>query len=157
MFVRMVALITLLNGALNLYAALHPRTQAPHGWLRYLAPLEFLHFPRSWTLLIGFVLIVASVNIWQRKRRAWRLVLTLSGFAALLHALKGHNYQEALLSLVLSGSVCPDAASARFRWACSIATTCAPRLSPPSKTRASAFRLSSMSFLLMLRERRPST
>lgn len=103
MFVRMVALITLLNGALNLYAALNPRTQAPHGWLRYLAPLEFLHFPRSWTLLIGFVLIVASVNIWQRKRRAWRLVLPLLGSAALLHALKGHNYQEALLSLVLIG------------------------------------------------------
>jgi phosphatidylglycerol lysyltransferase len=99
----MVSLITLLNGALNLYAALHPRTQAQHGWLRYLAPLEFLHFPRSWTLLIGFILIVASVNIWRLKRHAWLLVMPLSGFAALLHALKGHNYEEALLSLVLIG------------------------------------------------------
>jgi phosphatidylglycerol lysyltransferase len=100
---RMVALITLLNGALNLYAALHPRTHMPHGWLRYLTPLEFLQFPRTWTLLIGFVLVVASVNIWQRKRRAWQLVLPLLGFAVLLHLRKGHHHQEALLSLILIG------------------------------------------------------
>ncbi|HEY7182924.1 MAG TPA: phosphatidylglycerol lysyltransferase domain-containing protein [Blastocatellia bacterium] len=98
--------MTLLNGALNLYAALIPQAHAPHGWLRYLAPPGFLHFPRSWTLLIGFALIVASVNIWQRKRRAWRIVLPLLGFAALLHTLKGHNYQEALLSLLLIGLLC---------------------------------------------------
>jgi phosphatidylglycerol lysyltransferase len=103
MLARMVALITLLNGALNLYVALHPRTHAPHGWLRYLTPLEFLQFPRTWTLLIGFVLVVASVNVWQRKRRAWQLVLPLLGFAVLLHLRKGHHYQEALLSLILIG------------------------------------------------------
>lgn len=102
-FVRLVALITLLNGALNLSLALNPRMHVPHGWLRWLTPLEFLHFPRSWTLLIGFVLVVASVNIWQRKRRAWQIVMPLSALAVLLHLLKGHDAQEALLSLLLIG------------------------------------------------------
>ncbi|MGE0887529.1 MAG: phosphatidylglycerol lysyltransferase domain-containing protein [Blastocatellales bacterium] len=103
LFVRLVALITLLNGALNLSLALNPRMHVPHGWLRWLTPLEFLHFPRSWTLLIGFVLVVASVNIWQRKRRAWQIVMPLSALAVLLHLLKGHDAQEALLSLLLIG------------------------------------------------------
>ncbi|HMV85407.1 MAG TPA: hypothetical protein PLD20_22920 [Blastocatellia bacterium] len=103
LLVRLVALVTLLNGALNLAVALNPRIHAPHGWLRWLAPLEFLHFPRAWTLLIGFVLIVASVNIWERKRRAWQLILPLSVLAVMLHLLKGHDTQEALLSLLLVG------------------------------------------------------
>jgi phosphatidylglycerol lysyltransferase len=101
--VRLVALITLLNGALNLLVALNPRIHAPRGFLRWLSPLEFLHFPRAWTLLIGFVLVVASVNVWQRKRQAWRLVLPLSVLTVLLHLVKGHDYQEALLSLFLIG------------------------------------------------------
>src|SRR5574341_261115 len=66
-------------------------------------PLEFFHFLRSFTLLIGFALVTSAINISRRKRRAFHLVLALSALSVVAHLLKGRDYEQALLSLVLIG------------------------------------------------------
>jgi phosphatidylglycerol lysyltransferase len=101
--VRIVALITLASGAANLYWAMNPLSFTLQRVLSEILPLEFLRFPRSFTLLIGFVLVISAINVYKRKRRAFYLALALSSLSVVAHLLKGRNYEQALLSLVLIG------------------------------------------------------
>ena len=95
----LVATITLGSGLLNLFSVMggptHPRI------LKEFFPLEFIHLSRTFTLLIGFALVISSLNIFARKKRAWMIVLGLSSFSIVFHLTKGLDYEEALLSLVL--------------------------------------------------------
>ena len=101
--IRFVALVTLASGVANLYFAIHPQYDAHGPLLHDLAPLEFFHFPRSFTLLIGFALIISAINIYKRKRRAFHLALALSSLSVVAHLLNGRDYEQAALSLVLIG------------------------------------------------------
>jgi hypothetical protein len=72
--VRVVALITPTSGVANIYWAMNP-PPLERRVLREILPLEFLRYPRSFMLLIGFALVVSAINVYRRKRRAFRLVL----------------------------------------------------------------------------------
>jgi uncharacterized protein (TIRG00374 family) len=91
------------SGLLNLYSVigdgLPERTRA----LEEIFPLGFQHFSRSLMLLIGFALVVSSVSIYRRKRRAFRLVAVLCFLSVLFHLTKGFDYEEASVSLLLLG------------------------------------------------------
>jgi phosphatidylglycerol lysyltransferase len=91
------------SGLLNLYSVigdgLPERTRA----LEEIFPLGFQHFSRSLTLLIGFALVVSSISIRRRKRRAFRLVAVLCVLSVIFHLTKGIDYEEASVSLLLLG------------------------------------------------------
>lgn len=99
--VSVVALITLGSGLVNLYSVIGPSLPERSAVLREVFPLEFLHLSRFLTLLIGFALVVSSINIYKRKQRAFQLVLLLSFFSVVFHFTKGLDYEEAIFSLVL--------------------------------------------------------
>ncbi len=100
--ILLLTLITLVSGMLNLYAAAYPLApHAPHPLLRAWMPLEFFHFPRSFTLLTGYALTVSAVNIYKRKRRAWQIVLALGCFSALLHTFRDQHHWQAVFSWAL--------------------------------------------------------
>jgi phosphatidylglycerol lysyltransferase len=69
--------------------------------LREIFPLEFLHLSRFLTLLIGFVLVISSINILKRKKRAFQVVFLMAVSSVAFHLTKGLDYEEALLSLAL--------------------------------------------------------
>ncbi|MCS6806483.1 MAG: hypothetical protein NZ823_15235, partial [Blastocatellia bacterium] len=97
-----VAVITLGSGLLNLYSVMGgPDPQAHRTLLHDVFPLEFLHLSRSLTVLIGFALIISSLNIYKRKKRAWLIVLLLSCASVIFHLTKGLDYGQALLSAAL--------------------------------------------------------
>ncbi|HVP37290.1 MAG TPA: phosphatidylglycerol lysyltransferase domain-containing protein [Terriglobales bacterium] len=100
--VRLVTLITLGSGILNVVSVVN-RT-LPHRWaiLTDLFSLEFIHLTRSLTLLSGFVLIISSFNIYKRKKRAFQLVFLLSTLSIFFHLTKGLNYEEAIVSLAVA-------------------------------------------------------
>jgi len=76
--VPMAAVITLASGAANLYSAPIPAPSTQRGHLRSLPPMEFRHLTSSVALLIGLALVFSAINIRMRRRRAFRIVLTLS-------------------------------------------------------------------------------
>jgi phosphatidylglycerol lysyltransferase len=65
--------------------------------------LEFVHLSRFLTLVIGFALVISSINIYRRKRRAYYVVAVLASLSAIFHLTKGIDYEEALCSLILLG------------------------------------------------------
>jgi phosphatidylglycerol lysyltransferase len=101
--IRVVAFITLASGVANIYWAMNPATPARRRLLHEVLPLEFLRFPRSFTLLIGFALVISAINVYKRKRRAYHLVLALSALSIIAHLLRGRDYEQSLLSLFVIG------------------------------------------------------
>jgi phosphatidylglycerol lysyltransferase len=101
--IRLVAFITLASGVANLFWVLDPLPLVRQRVVSKALPLEFFHFPRSFTLLIGFALVISALNVYRRKRRAFYLALALSSLSVVAHLLKGRDYEQALLSLVLIG------------------------------------------------------
>jgi len=99
--VWIVACITLGSGLLNLYSVTKRTSPYTRMVLREVFPLDFIRLSRFLTLLIGFALIVSSVNIYKRKKRAFQMVAFLSGLSVLFHLTKGLEYREALFSLIL--------------------------------------------------------
>jgi phosphatidylglycerol lysyltransferase len=99
------SLITLGSGVVNVLSVINPSLPERRAVLQSIFPLEFLHLSRSLTLLIGFALVVLSINIFKRKIRAFRLSLGLAALSVVFHLTKGLDYEEAFLSVVLIGAL----------------------------------------------------
>ncbi len=97
----LVTFTTLGSGVLNLYSVIGPSLPERRVILREFFPLEFLHLSRFLTVLIGFALVISSLNIYRRKKRAWQGVLLLASASIIFHFTKGLDYEEAALSLIL--------------------------------------------------------
>jgi phosphatidylglycerol lysyltransferase len=97
-----VTLLTLGSGLLNVYSVTHRGLPERIEVLRKVFPLEFLHLSRTATLLIGFALVVSSLNVYKRKRAAWWIALLLACSSVLFHLTKGVDYEEAGLSALLA-------------------------------------------------------
>ncbi len=97
--VRLAAAVTLGSGILNLYSVMgNPLIPERAAMLREVFPLEFLRLSRSLTLLLGLALIISSINIYKRKRRAFQFVLITACFSVLSHLTKGLDWEEAACS-----------------------------------------------------------
>jgi phosphatidylglycerol lysyltransferase len=94
-------LATLGSGVIDLRSVIGPALPARHSLLRGFFPLEFLHLSRFVTLLIGFALVISSINIYKKKKRAYQIVLALAVGSVVFHLAKGLDYEEALFSLAL--------------------------------------------------------
>ena len=93
------------SGLLNLYSVIGDGLPERTLALERIFPLGFQHFSRSLTLLIGFALVVSSISIRRRKRRAFRFVAVLCLLSVLSHLTKGIDYEEASVSLLLLGTL----------------------------------------------------
>lgn len=95
-----LAAVTLGSGLDNIFSVMggpsHPK------FLNEIFPLEFIRLSRTLTLLIGFALVISSLNIYARKKRAWAIVLGLSCFSIVFHLTKGLDYVDSATSLVLA-------------------------------------------------------
>lgn len=99
--VAAVAALTLASGILNVYSVMGHDAAGRTETLRHLFPMEFVHFSRSAVLLIGYGLILLSVNILRRKRTAWYLAVAATSFSALFHFTKGLDYEQVSVSALL--------------------------------------------------------
>ena len=97
-----LTLVTLGSGMVNTFFVLVPTPSTSRQELLIrLFPLEFLHLTRLLTALIGFVLVISSINIYKRKKRAFQVVFVLSSLSVVFHLVKGLDVFEALFSLLL--------------------------------------------------------
>jgi phosphatidylglycerol lysyltransferase len=99
--VWIVAGVTLGSGLVNLFSLIRPGLSPRTGWFVEIFPLEFLHLSAFLTLLIGFALVISSINIYKRKKRAFQSVFLLASLSIIFHLTQGLDYEDALSSLVL--------------------------------------------------------
>lgn len=89
------------SGLLNLYSLVNPIASERWRLISEIFPVEFRHFSRFMTLIIGFGLVISSINLYRRKRRAFFSVILLSSLSIVFHLTKGLNYEEAIASFVI--------------------------------------------------------
>ena len=103
LLVWIVTIVTLGSGLLNFLSVMGSNLPERAAWLKEVFPIAFLHLSRFLTLLIGFALIISSINIYKRKKRAFQIVFFLTGLSCFFHLSEGFGQIETLLSLTLLG------------------------------------------------------
>jgi phosphatidylglycerol lysyltransferase len=89
------------SGLINLCSVAGRALPERAAILREIFPLVFIHLSRFVTMLIGFALIVLSINIYKRKKRAFQIALVLSILSIIFYLIKGLDYEEAILSVIV--------------------------------------------------------
>ncbi len=96
-----LAMVVLGSGLINLYSAAGRALPARAAILREIFPLIFIHLTRFFGMLTGFALVILSINIYKRKKRAYKITLLLSILSIFFYLIKGLDYEEAILSVIL--------------------------------------------------------
>ncbi|MBD0336403.1 MAG: DUF2156 domain-containing protein, partial [Cyanobacteria bacterium Co-bin13] len=99
------AVLTALVGLVNLWSAVTPSLPSRVIWLEQIFPLELRRGAHVFAALSGFFLLMLAVNLLRRKRVAWWLAVGLLIVSIVSHLVKGLDYEESLLSLVLLGQL----------------------------------------------------
>jgi len=97
----LLAFVVFGSGLVNLYSVAGKPLPERAAVLREIFPLVFIHLSRFVTMLIGFALVVLSINIYKRKKRAFQIGLLLSILSIFFYLMKGLDYEEATLSVAL--------------------------------------------------------
>jgi phosphatidylglycerol lysyltransferase len=90
-------------GCLNIWSAILAHGPGRDRLLRDVVhmPLMLSHGSRTLTIIFGLILLVLARSLSRRKRQAWRLTVPLIAVSPFLHIVKGLDFEEALICLVL--------------------------------------------------------
>ena len=96
----LTSLLTLGGGVVTL-GSLLDRSWHHRRLLLAVFPLEFVHYSRFATLIIGFALIIGSFHLARRKQRAYQAVVALGLLSVVLGLGHAHSPWQALYSAVM--------------------------------------------------------
>ncbi|MFN8425816.1 MAG: phosphatidylglycerol lysyltransferase domain-containing protein [Anaerolineales bacterium] len=99
---RVVAILTAAMGVVNVISATMPAVRERLRLLEQFSPLEVTRGSRLATVLAGFALLLLSTNLWRRKQTAWLLTIAVLVASAFSHLLKGLDYEEASIAILLA-------------------------------------------------------
>jgi lysyl-tRNA synthetase class 2 len=100
---RVAALLTLAAGVLNLVSALLPAERQRLDLLHRLVPGAVSRGATVVTAAAGVGLLLLAGGLRRRRRTAWLLAVVLLGGSAVLHLLKGLDFEEAVAEAFLVG------------------------------------------------------
>jgi phosphatidylglycerol lysyltransferase len=89
------------SGLTNLYSVAGRALPTRAAILHEVFPLVFIHASKFFSMLTGFALVILSLNIYKRKKRAFQSTLLLSILSIFFYLIKGLDYEEASLSAIL--------------------------------------------------------
>lgn len=95
------ALLTGAMGIINLVSAVTPSLPERREWLEVFFPFYIRSSGRIFAALAGFVLLTLAANLLRRKRIAWLLTICLLMLSILSHLIKGLDYEESIVAIVL--------------------------------------------------------
>ncbi len=99
--VHALALLVAVMGGINVLSAVTPSLPGRVESLRRFFPLVVRHGSHLATALAGFALLLIANGLWRRKRLAWGLAIATLLASAVTHMIKGLDYEEAALALIL--------------------------------------------------------
>ena len=99
------ALLTGTVGVANLLSAVTPSLPERIDWLEQIFPFEVRAGAHLFAAISGFFLLVLAANLLRRKRLAWLLTVTMLIVSIFSNLVKGWDYEESLLSVLLLGQL----------------------------------------------------
>ena len=107
---RVAALLALAAGVLNLGSALLPAERVRLDLLDRLVPGALSRAATVVTAAAGVGLLLLAGGLRRRRRVAWLVAVVLLGGSAVLHLLKGLDFEEAVAEAFLAGLLAGQAA-----------------------------------------------
>jgi phosphatidylglycerol lysyltransferase len=101
--VRLISLSTAAMGLVNVLSAVTPSMKYRLRLLEQYSPFGISSGGHVTSALAGFALLMLSVSLWRRKRVGWMLTLGTLLVSIPTHLLKGLDYEEATLAVLLAG------------------------------------------------------
>ncbi|HEY0607830.1 MAG TPA: phosphatidylglycerol lysyltransferase domain-containing protein [Herpetosiphonaceae bacterium] len=100
---RRIAGLVVLMGCANILSSLVVRVEAREHFMRMLLPLEIERGSRHLAVVAGLALLAVGRGLWRGQRWTWRITIGLLAGSALVHLIKGLDWEEAALALGLVG------------------------------------------------------
>lgn len=95
------SLMTFIGGMILLFSGSTPAEHHRMHWLTHIMPLPVLEISHFLASLFGVMLLLLSRGIYRRFDSAWHLTLYMFAGGALFTFLKGIDYEEAIILLVM--------------------------------------------------------
>lgn len=99
---RAGALLVGSMGLANIASSLVVRVASREAILRDLLPLEVAHGSRHAAVMAGLALLGVSRGLWRGKRASWLVAVALLIGSAAFHLLKGLDWEEASVALLIA-------------------------------------------------------
>ena len=100
--VRLIATVVALMGVVNVLSAMTPALVNRAKTLDDFVPLLVSRGSNLTSVLAGFALLLLAGSLWRRKRTAWLMTLAVLLISAVSHLVKGLDYEEATLAVLLA-------------------------------------------------------
>ncbi|MEZ4656196.1 MAG: phosphatidylglycerol lysyltransferase domain-containing protein [Caldilineaceae bacterium] len=102
---HLAASATAIMGVINVLSGATPGLAARVRLIAAISPLEVRRGGHLTAVLAGFALLLLARGLWRRKVAAWWLTLLVLSLSAVVHLVKGLDYEEATLALILAGAL----------------------------------------------------
>src|SRR5919202_6188153 len=99
---RLAALATALAGAVTLVSSLSPNAPARSRLLEGIEPDAAQAAAHAVGVVGGLATLALALGVLQGRRRAGRVAIVVLGVLAIVHLVKGLDYEEALLGLTVA-------------------------------------------------------
>ena len=97
-----LALLVAASGVLDVASAMTPAIESRLNLVENATPNFVPKVASALVVPAGLMLILLARGLWRRRRRAWQLTLAAVTAAAVLHLLKGLDYEEAAANVLLA-------------------------------------------------------
>jgi lysyl-tRNA synthetase class 2 len=97
-----LAVFVAASGVLDVASAITPAIDSRLKLVEDATPNFVPHLASALVVPSGLMLVVLARGLWRRRRRAWQLTVAVVLAAALLHLLKGLDYEEAAASVLVA-------------------------------------------------------
>jgi lysyl-tRNA synthetase class 2 len=97
-----LALVVAASGLLDVASAITPAIESRLHLIENATPNFVPKVASALVVPAGLMLVVLARGLWRRRRRAWQLTLAAVIAAAVLHLLKGLDYEEAAANVLLA-------------------------------------------------------
>jgi phosphatidylglycerol lysyltransferase len=103
--IKSSALLTGAMGLVNLWSSVFPGDPDRIEWLNLFLPIEMRSEAHLFSAICGFLFLTMAVHLSRRKRMAWWITIGLCVLSVISHMVKGLDYEECILALILLGQL----------------------------------------------------
>jgi phosphatidylglycerol lysyltransferase len=98
-------LIIFALGVVNILSSITPALPERLKLVNEFLPKSLIFNSNEIVLVVGLLLVILSVFLFQGSKRAWYIALALTAVSAAGHVMKGADYEEAILALIAALSL----------------------------------------------------
>jgi phosphatidylglycerol lysyltransferase len=99
------SILTALVGVVNLISVVTPNSLRRTELIEQFVPFEIRAGGHLFAAITGFILLTLATSLLRRKQVAWLLTISLLIVTIVSHLIKGLDYEESLLAVVLLGQL----------------------------------------------------